>query len=66
MTKPRKTLQERILDADIRAGMYLGNANEAYERGDAAHGDALYAKSQFWLDRLNLLTNQADKRAPKR
>lgn len=64
--QPKKSLYERALDADIRAGMHLGNANEASEAGNQELADKLYAKSQFWLDRYILLSNQGDRPAPKR
>lgn len=63
---PKRTLAERILDADVRASMWLADANEARERGDVALAEKRYAKSQFWLDRYTLLTNRGDRPAPKR
>ena len=69
MPAPKKTLQERILDADIRAGMYLGNYNELVESGypeDGPKAQRLSNQCQFWLDRFHLLTNQANNPAPKR
>jgi len=66
MPSPKKTLSERILQADILAGRYLGNANEASERGDHAKADALYLKSQYWLDRYNLLAGNGDRAGPRR
>lgn len=59
MTKPTLSLEESIQQADVLASRYLGNANEAYEKGDQAKGDKLYAKAQFWLDRLNKLTGNS-------
>jgi hypothetical protein len=35
---------------------YLGNANEAEERGQYVKAERLYAKSQYWRDRYNHLT----------
>ena len=61
----KRPLKERILQADILAGRYLGNANEAAEKGELEKCARLYDKSQFWLDRFNLLTNQADKKAKR-
>lgn len=59
MAKPKKTLSERIADADARGGRYLADANEAAERGDHEKAERLYEKGQFWLDRVNkLLGNQ--------
>ena len=55
MTKPRKTLQEKIVEADERGCWYLAEANEAAEQGKQAKADKLYEKGQFWLDRLNKL-----------
>lgn len=54
-----ETLQEKILEADGKAQMYLGNSNEASERGDREKADRLYAKAQFWLDRLNKLSGNS-------
>lgn len=65
MAKPKKSLRERIQDADVRSGMYLGNANEASEAGNQALADKLYAKSQFWLDRYNHLVGNGERRRPK-
>jgi hypothetical protein len=61
----KKTLAERILDADTKAGMYLGNANEAQEKGQYEKAEKLFEKSQYWLDRYNLLVGNADRPAPK-
>lgn len=59
MAKPKKSLSERIADADARGGRYLADANEAAERGDHEKAERLYEKGQFWLDRVNkLLGNQ--------
>lgn len=45
--------------ADIMASRNLANANEASERGDHATAERLYAKSQYWLDRYNILAGNA-------
>ena len=50
-----KTLQEQIIEADERGSKWLGDANEAAERGDTEKAEKLYAKGQFWLDRSNKL-----------
>ncbi|WP_315921437.1 hypothetical protein [Mesorhizobium sp. SP-1A] len=55
MAKPKKSLSERIADADARGGRYLADANEAAERGDHEKAEKLYEKGQFWLDRVNKL-----------
>jgi hypothetical protein len=51
-----KTLNQKIAEADHFASLYLGNANEAAEKGCSKKAEKLYAKCQFWLDRLNKLT----------
>lgn len=66
MPEPKRPLSERIADADARASMYLGNANEAEERGDFARAERLREKCQFWMDRYTLLTNQDNRPAPRR
>lgn len=48
-----------ILEAEIEGAKYLGDANEAEERGDHGRAERLYAKSQFWLDRYNRLAGNA-------
>lgn len=50
-----KTREEKMIEADARGNKYLSDANEAAERGDHAKAEKLYAKGQFWLDRLNKL-----------
>ena len=54
-----KSKADRIQEADVRMGMFLGNANEASERGETIRAERLYAKSQFWLDRYNKLTGNS-------
>lgn len=61
--KPKKSLQERIVEADTFGNMYLGNFNELIESGYPENGpkaQALYKKGQFWLDRYNKLTGNGD------
>ena len=55
----KKSLADRIQEADVLSGRYLGNFNEASERGDHAKAEKLYAKAQFWLDRYNKLAGNA-------
>ena len=55
MAKPKKSLSERIADADERGGRYLADANEAAEKGDHKKAEKLYEKGQYWLDRVNKL-----------
>lgn len=61
MAKPKikRTLQDRITEADVRGSQALADANEAAERGNQAKADKLYQKGQFWLDRYNKLTGNA-------
>ena len=51
----QRKLREQIARADELGSRYLGNANEARERGDIAEAEKLEAKCQFWLDRSNVL-----------
>ena len=58
MTRKKLTETERrekMLDADIRGSRYLGDANEASERGNRKRAERLYKKGQYWLDRYNKL-----------
>ena len=57
--KTRKSLHERILDAEERCGRYLADANEAHERGEREKAEKLWEKSGFWRDRYNKLTGNA-------
>jgi hypothetical protein len=57
--QPKKPLKDRILDADIRCGQYLADANEAEEQGDKAKAEKLFAKSGFWRDRYNKLAGNS-------
>jgi hypothetical protein len=62
----KKTLKDRILDAETRGNKWLADGNEASERGDQPRAEECYAKGQYWLDRYNLLTAQSDRPAPKK
>lgn len=64
-SRPKKSLHERILDAEVLSSRWLADGNEAAERGDRAKAEACYAKSQYWLDRHTLLTGRAEKAGPK-
>lgn len=55
MKPTHKALSDRILDAEIRAGKWLADGNEAFEAGNIARSEACYDKSQYWLDRANKL-----------
>lgn len=61
----KRTVQERAVEAEVLGSRWLGNANEAAERGNKIRADKCYEKAQFWLDRANLLTNRGEKLAPK-
>lgn len=63
--KPQKSLKDRIADADAFASKWLADGNAHSEAGNSAKAEYCYAKSQFWKDRFNLLTNQSHKPAPK-
>lgn len=66
MTAPKQTLRQRIDRADELALRYLGDANEAAEAGKTELAEGLYQKSQYWLDRFNLLTSQGERPAPRK
>lgn len=55
----KKTLKERIIEADERGSRYLADANEAAERGDHVKAEKLYDKGQYWLDRYNKLAGNS-------
>lgn len=63
--RPARTVSERALDAETHANRWLGDGNEAIESGDPAKAQVCFDKSQFWLDRANLLTNRAAQAAPR-
>jgi hypothetical protein len=50
-----KTTAQKIQEAEFQGSKWLGDANEAAERGEKEKAERCYAKSQFWLDRLNKL-----------
>jgi len=51
----KRTLAEKIADADAQGGRWLAAANEAAERGCKAQAEKLYEKGQYWMDRSNKL-----------
>lgn len=59
MKKTTRSLHERMLEAEHRGSAWLGDANEAAERGDKAEADRCFAKGQFWLDRYNKLAGNS-------
>lgn len=61
----KKTLPERRIHAEEMCGRYLADANEAAERGQHDKAERLYGKSQYWRDRMNLLSGDGDRPAPR-
>ncbi len=53
------THAEKVAHADMMGCRYLADANEAAERGKHEKAEKLYAKGQYWLDRLNKLLGNA-------
>lgn len=66
MATAQKSVAERALEAEVRASKWLADANEAREACDLKRAAQCDAKSQFWLDRYNLLSGRGSKPAPKR
>ena len=58
----KKTLAERIQDAETNGCRWLADANV---EENPVKAERYYAKAQFWLDRYNLLTGRSDREAPK-
>ncbi|MCM3583758.1 hypothetical protein M3795_25135 [Ralstonia pickettii] len=53
--KPKKTLEERIADADARGNAWLAKGNDFREEGKLEQAERCYDKGQFWMDRSNKL-----------
>lgn len=51
----KKTLAERIAEADAKGNDWLAKANMAAERGEKDKAERMYAKGQKWLDMSNKL-----------
>ncbi len=62
----KQTVAERVLDADTKASKWLADANEARESGQLELAAKCDGRSQYWLDRFNLLSGRGDSPAPKR
>jgi hypothetical protein len=45
--------QGDTLKAETLASKWLGDGNEAEERGDYAKAEVCFRKAQYWLDRYN-------------
>jgi len=56
-------VKRRAIDAEARASRWLADGNVA---DDPAIREECYRKSQFWLDRANLLRGYTDRPAPDR
>lgn len=52
---PKKTLNDRILDAEEKGNRALADANEAAERGAKKTAERLYERGQRWLGKANEL-----------
>ena len=63
---PKRSIHDRILHADDMSSRWLADGNEAKERGDNVQAEKCYEKSQFWLDRFNLLSGKGERPTPKR
>lgn len=57
MTEQQKA--QAALNAEVMAGRWLADGNEAREAGKTAKAERCYAKAQHWLDRFNKLTGRA-------
>jgi hypothetical protein len=58
--KTKRTVQERVVHAEMMAARYLGDYNEALEAGRPKAAEKLFAKSQYWLDVANDLRGWGD------
>lgn len=56
MKRTTRTRRDAAIDAEVRAGRWLADGNEAIEAGKLAKAERCYAKAQYWLDRFNTLT----------
>ncbi|KPW66597.1 Uncharacterized protein ALO78_02342 [Pseudomonas amygdali pv. ciccaronei] len=54
-----KPLEERVLEAESRAGQWLADGNQAREAGRTVKAERCFQKAQFWLDRANLLSGRS-------
>lgn len=55
----KKTLYDRIIEAEIRCSQWLADGNEADERGDKITAQKCWDKSGFWRDRYNKLAGNS-------
>jgi hypothetical protein len=56
--KTRRTLKERVLEAEVKGSQWLAKGNEYTEAGKHEQAQRCYDRSQFWLDRYNKLTEE--------
>lgn len=61
---PVKPLDQRALEAEARASQWLADGNQAREAGRTVKAERCFQKAQFWLDRANLLSDQAERPGP--
>jgi cytochrome c peroxidase len=61
---PVKPLDQRALEAETRASQWLADGNQAREAGRTVKAERCFQKAQFWLDRANLLSDQAERPGP--
>lgn len=54
-----KTLQERIVDADVKCRQALARATDARDAGRTAAAEKHEQAAQNWLDKLNKLQDWA-------
>ncbi len=57
--EPKKSLKDRVIEAEERGSRYLADANEAIESGKRLKAERLYDKGQYWLDRYNKLAGNS-------
>jgi hypothetical protein len=50
---------EKAVEAEAKAGQWLGAFNELNEAGKAKQAERALGKAQFWLDRANKLRGWA-------
>lgn len=55
LLKNENDLRRRILNAEVRAGKWLGDGNEYNDAGNKEMAEKCYQKAQFWHDRYNKL-----------
>ncbi|RYF68553.1 MAG: hypothetical protein EOO39_19215 [Cytophagaceae bacterium] len=63
---PKVRLDDRILDAQIKASHWLADGNKAFAAGRVTKADRYFQKARFWLDRANHLSGQGESPAPSR